>query len=180
MKVRFSFLWLLAFALLLARPACALTPEKEPVKETYTVYIFLSETCPISQFYTLALKELHFEFSGGQFAFVGIFPNAATTPETIAGFGKKYDLPFSLKPDPEQQITAALKATITPEVIIKDEAAGTIVYKGRIDDAYFRVGKRRPKVNERDLKNALTQLKNGLPVSKPETAAVGCYITLKP
>lgn len=184
MRFRLSCFWLLFLALLSVRPVSAFSPASDSPKTeavtTYSVYIFLSETCPISQFYTLTLKELHKEFAGKQFTFTGIFPNSTSTPETIAEFKKKHELPFELKSDPEQKITAALKASVTPEVVVQQTKTGAIVYKGRIDDAYFRVGKRRAKVTEPDLKNALTQIRNNQPISKPETDAVGCYITLKP
>lgn len=148
--------------------------------EKLTVYVFLSENCPISQFYTLTLKELHREFSGEDLEFTGVFPNATSTPETVAEFKTRYELPFKLQPDPEQKLTKLLKATITPEVIVKNEATGAIVYQGRIDDSYYRVGKRRAVAKEPDLKNALQELKNHQTVSKPATAAVGCYITFLP
>jgi len=160
--------------------SAAAFPEKKAAKEPITVYIFLSETCPISQFYTLTLKELHQAFADENLKFTGVFPNAESTPETIAEFKARYSLPFSLLPDPKQELTKALKAGITPEVVVKNEVSGEILYKGRIDNSYFRVGKRRDKVTEEDLKKALTEIKNNQKVSNPISAAVGCYITLLP
>ncbi len=180
-KLRFilGFLLLLMFANIPAIKAGSF-PEKTTPPQKLTVYFFLAETCPISQFYTLTLKELHKEFASEDLQFKGIFPNTESTAETIADFKTKYQLPFALETDPGQKLSKNLKAMITPEAIIKNETTGAIVYQGRIDDSYFRVGKRRPVAREHDLKNALTELKKGQPVTKSVTSAVGCYITFLP
>jgi peroxiredoxin len=183
MKLRYRFtrcLFVLTayLALFAGKAAAQAGPAATPVP--HTVYIFLSETCPISQFYTLTLKELYREFATKDLQFTGIFPNTASTPQSIAEFKNTYNLPFPLQTDPGQHLTKTLKATITPEVVVKNETTGAIVYKGRIDDSYFRVGKRRSVSREHDLENALTELKNNRPVSKPEAPAVGCYITVLP
>ena len=157
-------------------------PEKEAAKDKdkITVFVFLAETCPISQFYTLALKDLHREYASGNLEFIGIFPNKESTEETIAEFKKTYDLPFTLQADAGQQLTKQLKVTVTPEVVVKNENSGEILYQGRIDDSYYQVGKKRPVVREHDLKDALTNLKTGRKIAKPKTEAVGCLITFLP
>ena len=180
LKAKFILVVLLFLAGISLQAAVADKPEKAAAQQHISVYIFLAETCPISQFYTLTLKELHQEFASENIKFEGIFPNSESTAETVAAFKQKYKLPFPLKTDLAQQLTKQLNATITPEAIIKNEATGEILYQGRIDDSYFRVGKRRPKAREHDLRNALTQLKNNQPVSTTKTDAVGCYITFLP
>ena len=148
-------------------------PEKEAAKDKVTVYIFLAETCPVSQFYTLSLKDLHREFASKNLEFIGIFPNKESTEETIAEFKDLYKLPFTLQSDPGQELTKKMKVTVTPEVVVKNEVSGEVLYQGRIDDTYYQVGKKRPVAREHDLKNALTSLKTGKKVAKTKTDAVG-------
>ena len=54
-----------------------------------------------------------------------------------------------------------------------------ILYKGRIDNAYFRVGKKRGVTSTSDLKDALEAIVRGEPVLIKETEAVGCFINLR-
>ena len=62
---------------------------------THKVYIFLSETCPLSQYYTRTLKDLHKEYDSEKVDIIGIFPNSLSTSETIETFKQKYSLPFT-------------------------------------------------------------------------------------
>ena len=55
------------------------------------------------------------------------------------------------------------------------DPAGTIRYRGRIDDQYG-VGVQRPRATRNDLADALEELLAGKPVSRPVTAAPGCLI----
>lgn len=70
-------------------------------------------------------------------------------------------------------------ATITPQAVIVD-ARGAIRYRGRIDNFYASLGKPRRLVTEHDLTDALDAIVAGKPVTKPETDAVGCFITRPP
>jgi peroxiredoxin len=182
--LNFRMLWLLLLMLfsgcLVTQTMAAKLPESKPEKAKLSVYIFLAETCPISQFYTLTLKDLYRQFDSDKLTFKGIFPNTESTVESVAEFKKTYDLPFELIVDTGQKLTRELKATITPEVVIKNDATGEILYQGRIDDSYYQVGKKRPSAREHDLRNALTQVHNNQPVKKNKTEAVGCYITFLP
>ena len=53
---------------------------------------------------------------------------------------------------------------------------GQVLYRGRIDNVYASLGKRRPAATEHDLRKALDEILDGKPVSTPETKAIGCYI----
>lgn len=150
--------------------------EKPMVKDSITVYVFLHESCIISQFYTLPLKDLNSEFSNEHIRFVGLFPNASSSPENIEAFKEKYNIPFDLETDHDQVKTNQLGATITPEVFVFDERSGEILYQGRIDDAYARVGKRKRITTTSELKDALNAISRGEEIEVPATPAVGCFI----
>ena len=51
-----------------------------------------------------------------------------------------------------------------------------MVYRGRIDNVYAALGKRRPEATEHDLRKALDEVLSGRPVAEPRTQAIGCYI----
>ncbi|MEM8525506.1 MAG: redoxin domain-containing protein [Bacteroidota bacterium] len=140
------------------------------------VYIFLLEDCVISQYYTLQLRELHEKYASDEIEFIGVFPNRFSKPETIEQFKKEYKIPFELKYDYYQTLAKKMGAKVTPEVVVYDEKKAEIIYKGRIDNTYFRVGKRRQVTTTSELTDVLQALQNRLPLSTKNTVAIGCYI----
>ncbi|MEL6720970.1 MAG: hypothetical protein AAFP82_19865 [Bacteroidota bacterium] len=140
------------------------------------VYVFLLEDCVISQYYTLQLKTLHEKYASEEIEFIGVFPNRFSKPETIAKFKEEYQLPFELKYDYYQKLTKEMGATVTPEVVVYDETEEKIIYKGRIDNTYFRVGKRRQVTTSSELADVLEALTNNVAVGTESTVAIGCYI----
>lgn len=153
--------------------------ERCLVEDSISVYIFMLEDCPITQFYTLALREMHETYDPYGLNFVGLFPNRYSSPEKIDSFQQQYKIPFSLKTDYFQTKTKFFEATVTPEVVIYNHTYQEILYKGRIDNAYFRVGKKRGVTTTADLEDALEAIVRGEPIAVKETEAIGCFINLR-
>ena len=141
-----------------------------------TVYIFLADTCPISQAATLPLRELHGQYAGRGIRFVGVFPAAGTTPATLAEFGRTYRLPIALQADPGHRLTRRLQARVTPEVVVLGPDDRTVLYRGRLDDAYAGLGQHRPVTRHHELADALAAVAAGQLVAVPRTEPVGCFI----
>ncbi|MDZ4682139.1 MAG: redoxin family protein [Saprospiraceae bacterium] len=146
--------------------------------DSITVYLFLREDCVICQQYTPQLERLAAECGGKGVHFFGVFPNASSSPELIAEFAEKYGLTFPLETDPDQTLTHRFGVTITPEVVVYDHRLGQVLYTGRIDDRYVKVGKRRRHVQTSELEDALKAIRSGQPVAIREAPATGCLITL--
>ena len=142
----------------------------------YKIYIFMGETCPVSRHYTLTLKELHAEYASEKLEFIGVFPNRLSTPATIAAFKEKYALPFTCIGDSTHTWVNRLGATITPEAVVVD-TSNTAIYRGRIDNTFARLGKRRRVITEHDLADVLNALKKEKPPAFRQTQAIGCIIT---
>ncbi len=142
----------------------------------YKIYIFMGETCPISRHYTLTLKELHAQYASEKLEFTGIFPNRLSTPATIAAFKEKYALPFTCIGDATHTWVNRLGATITPEVVVAD-TSHTAIYRGRIDNTFASLGKRRRVITEHDLADVLNALKDEKTPAFRQTRAIGCIIT---
>lgn len=142
-----------------------------------TVYIFLSETCPICQSATIGLKSLYKEYHEKGIDFVGVFPNVTVSNSTsIEKFAKKYQLDFTMRSDADRQLTQRFGATVTPQVFVVNEANGETLYRGKIDNGFERVGKRRQVTTEFYLKNALDEWLAHRPIVVKETEPVGCFI----
>ncbi|MEL6194418.1 MAG: hypothetical protein AAFR66_20330 [Bacteroidota bacterium] len=146
-------------------------------EDSISVYVFLHESCVISQYYTLPLRELHEEYASEHVAFIGVFPSFSSKPENIQAFKEKYQIPFELKPDYYHTRKEALGATVTPEVVVYNETQGEILYKGRIDDAYARVGQRKRITSTSELRDVLEAILQHKPIKVSNTKAVGCFIS---
>jgi len=171
------FLLLLVTTLLVGRGQVGQAgPPPLPGRQLpFTVYVFLAESCPISQQATLPLRELHAKYAARGVRFVGVFPGSTATAASVAEFKGKYAVPFSLQLDPKQELTHRLKASITPEAVVM-AAGGRILYQGRLDDRYAALGERRSLSQHHELAEALADLAAGRPVAVPRTEPVGCFI----
>lgn len=143
----------------------------------YEVYVFMGEECIISQYYTLTLKQLWKEYASESIHFKGLFPNPSSSPEKIKSFQDKYDLPFPLSLDLQQEQMHRFGAKVTPEVVVFDKTNQQILYQGRIDNTYFRVGKRRAVTTRTELDEVLQAIQADEKPAVENTTAVGCFIT---
>jgi peroxiredoxin len=145
--------------------------------DSISVYVFLSETCPICQNQTLTLRQLYDQFSAKGIAFTGLFPNTEySTNESIQKFRKKYKIEFETRKDEGQRMTKKFSATITPQVFVVRNATQEILYRGKIDNGFEGIGKKRQVITENYLKNALDSIVNQSEITVKETQPVGCFI----
>ena len=153
-----------------------LAPAGPPAAPRATVYVFLADTCPISQHATLAMRDLYFRYSSQGICFGGVFPSASTTDADIAAFAKAYRMPFVLSHDADHRLTRRLKVRVTPEVVVLAADGHNVLYQGRLDDTFARLGQRRAVVQHHELADALAAVVAGRPVAVPRTEPVGCFI----
>lgn len=148
-----------------------------PPQRAIEVYIFMGEECIISQYYTLSLKQLWNEYAGESIQFTGFFPNPSSSPEKIKAFQDKYELPFPLSLDLQQEQMRRFGVKVTPEVVVFDKDHSQILYQGRIDNTYFRVGKRRTITTKTELDQVLQAVQANETPAVENAPAVGCFIT---
>ena len=124
----------------------------------------------------MTLKKLYEKYASDDIIFEGIFPNESSTTLGIQRFKEKYQIPFLLKKDEEQVLSLKFGAQITPEVVVYKTKDKKILYRGRIDNAYHQIGRRRRVVTTSELKDVLDALTCGLPVLTKNRPAIGCFI----
>ena len=73
------------------------------------------------------------------------------------------------------QFTAKLEAKIGPSCFLINQN-GNVVYKGRIDDWLFALGKKRLVVTEKNLEEAIISTIKNEPVKIRETNPIGCIL----
>ena len=142
------------------------------------VIVFLGTECPLSKLYGPRLDDLAAEFGPRGVAFIGVNPNAQDSLADVAAFVRLHKIAVPIFKDIDGSVADRMDAVRTPEVFVLD--AGRVVrYWGRIDDQYG-VGVRRPAPTRRDLAEALGELLDGKPVSRPTVRSVGCRIGREP
>jgi hypothetical protein len=137
------------------------------------IVAFLSPDCPLSRRAVTALNALAENGDGVEVR--GLLPRAASDGPELRDFRAAENVRFALGADPDLKAARAIGATVTPEVFLLD-SAGTILYRGAVDDRSTVLGKKRARVGKAYLRDALAEWKRGAPVSVPRVAAVGCYI----
>ncbi len=140
-----------------------------------TVVIFLLSDCPASQSYSLTLNKLAKKYINSRIAFVGVFPGSYSTDDELQKFKQQYKISFPLLKDPEMILAKKLDAKIGPSCFLLNEK-GSVVYKGRIDDWLYAVGKKRQVIKENNLDDALKSLISNSPIKITETNPIGCIL----
>ena len=137
------------------------------------VTVFMFELCPVAQYMTLPLKNLHEEFASENIIFRAFFPNLTSTQETVLNFSNKYSIPFNCILDDNQEMVKQFNASVYSEVFV--HISGNLVYKGMVNDSYLALGQWSPPENHY-LYDVLSQLIQGEEVKYFENNAIGCNI----
>ena len=141
-----------------------------------SVLFFVTSDCPISNSYAPEIQRICSEYGPKKVSCNLVYVDPDLTVADVKKHVK--DFGYSSVPailDSTQKLVHAAGASITPEAAVIG-ASGQVLYRGRIDNVYASLGKRRPEATEKDLRKALDEVLGGKPVSTPETKAVGCYI----
>lgn len=147
-----------------------------PVEEKLNCYIFIAEECPISIYMVKPLKKA-IDTYGESVTFYAVFPKSNSTKETAQRFLDTYKLDgIEILLDTDQSFSKKTGASITPEAIIINEEE-SILYRGRISDAYAAPGRMKHGPRNNDLVDVLNALQNGQTVKTPWKPAIGCFIT---
>lgn len=156
----------------------SLCPFAGAQTDRLTVYLFLLEDCKITQAYTNRLNAIYHTYHPQGIQFEALFSNPVSTDTAITAFIHKYNFEVPCRLDVAGSQARAFGVTVTPEVVLYDEHRQQILYQGRIDNLYERVGQRRQVVTSFELEAALFAVTHQKPVPIPRTQAVGCLLPL--
>lgn len=166
-----------AILLLICIQDLVLSQNKTSGTEKPTVYLFLLEECVICQSYSTKINNIYEEYKY-RFNFLAIFPSFISKPETIHHFLKEYKVQMPYKTDFYKTLVKKFNVKVTPEVVVYDHQNDNVLYKGRIDNEFFSIGRRRRSGINNELKIALDQILNDQKVDPKYTEAVGCIIDI--
>lgn len=139
------------------------------------VLLFTTTDCPIANGYSPEIAAIAKDFAARGVRFYAVHVDTDLTPEDARKHAKEYGITVPVLIDTRHELVAAVGATRTPEavVLLPD---GTVAYRGRINDLYAGLGKKRPAPKTHDLRDTLTAVLDGKPVPNVRTEAVGCSI----
>jgi peroxiredoxin len=141
--------------------------------------IFTCNHCPFSVAYEDRIIDLHKRYAPKGIPVIAINPNdAAIQPEdsyeNMIKRAKQKKFPFAYLHDETQQVAKLYGAARTPHVFLLDNNL-IVKYIGAIDDNHESAAE----VTEKYLENALNQMLQNKPITRPETKAIGCTIKWK-
>ncbi len=170
---RFSFFRSIRLSLAISLlPLFSLAQEAK----TISVLVFLSPDCPISISQSLELKALEEEFQKEVF-FEYYFPLSEKLQGENRAFLEKMGLNAKAIGLNGWEKAQELKATTMPEVFVfKDQR---LAYRGRIDNSFVALGKRRRAGIERELYLVLAELHSAPFRNFDFTDPIGCLIPSK-
>jgi len=145
----------------------------EPGNKIASVLVFFWQDCPISNSYVPELNRCAAGHTNFAFYIVQVDPEL--TLAAAREHARKFDLRLPVLLDPGHRLVKLAKATVTPEAVVIGKN-GNIVYRGRIDNGYAALQKKRATATEHDLIEVLDALAAGKPPKQTETTAIGCLI----
>jgi peroxiredoxin/mono/diheme cytochrome c family protein len=147
-------------------------------KNQPVVLAFIGTECPLAKTYAPRLRDLAAEFEKQGVAFLAIDSNMQDSLSEIGTYARIHEITFPVLKDNNNDLADKLGAVRTPEVFLLDREH-VVRYWGRIDDQYgFKTGAGyvKPKLTQRNLADAITELLAGKEISHPVVKADGCFI----
>ena len=138
---------------------------------------FVSDECPISNAMAHEIARICADYRSKGVGCDLVYVDPSLTDDKARAHAQEYghgDYPKMV--DRRHELVKATGVTVTPEAAVVNRE-GKVVYRGRIDDSFGALGQPRRPVKDADLRNALDAVVAGKVVEKPETKALGCYIS---
>lgn len=139
------------------------------------VFFFVSVDCPISNRYAPEVRRFCEKYTAQGVEFTLVYCDVDTTPKAIRRHLKEYQYPCPALRDPKQALARLAQIRITPECAVFN-AAGQILYHGRIDNRHADFGRMRPAPTQRELQDALDAALAGRTPACTNMPAVGCRL----
>lgn len=138
------------------------------------VLVTTSSSCPVSRRYAPALARLEKEWTAQGFEFVFVGALAVDPAADLQAMAREAGWQGPVVHDADGTVGRLFALRSTAEALVAD-AAGTVVYRGAIDDQYG-VGYARASARQHPLADALAAVKAGESPTRPATTAPGCVL----
>ncbi|QDU98975.1 redoxin domain-containing protein [Lignipirellula cremea] len=137
--------------------------------------VFLSTECPVARRYLPEIGRLAEQFAGQGITVYGVISDRSVTRAAAKRWQSEFQIEFPVLFDASGELAAGVQPTHTPEAFVFD-AAGGLVYRGRIDDFYGGVGRPRLKASRFEFRDALQAAVDGRKPAVAYAEPVGCPV----
>jgi len=141
-----------------------------PLPPSFSVVVFVSPSCPVSRVMTPKIMDLQRQF-GTSVRWTLVLAEDEPDSMEIHDYIEDFQITIPVVIDHDHDSVRKYSATIYPEAFVTTSSG--VVYRGRIDDSYLTIGKRRTGVVQHSLKVALEALRDGRQDFDTVTTAVG-------
>ncbi|HCN06220.1 MAG TPA: hypothetical protein DIS79_11445 [Bacteroidetes bacterium] len=150
---------------------------QDSISPSFSVIAFVSPSCPVSRVMTPKILDLQRQFGP---LVIWTFVIAEDDPDSveISDYVDDFQITIPIVVDSGHDSVRKYSATTYPEVFVRT-ATGVVAYRGRVDDSFLTIGKRRTGVLHHSLKIALEALRDGRQEYDSVTTPVGCMIELR-
>ena len=148
---------------------------KEWMEAKAIVLFIVSSECPASSGYAPEFARLFKSYGDKGVLFYGIYTDPDLTAQQATAHAKEHLIDYPVLLDPSQKLVGQTGAKRVPTAVILSPA-GKILYRGRVDDRYISLGKKRPEPTQRDTENALSLVLAGKTPLAAETEVIGCLL----
>ncbi len=142
------------------------------------VLVFACHDCPICQSYAPEIQRIADAYADHPVHVYVVLEEDGFAAAAATGWARDFALRCPVVLDDDRRLARGAQARSTPEVAVF-AATGAIAYRGRIDDGWAGLGRRRDQPTSHDLRDALDALLAGRAPATAQTAAIGCVITAK-
>jgi hypothetical protein len=139
------------------------------------VLIFTTVDCPIANVYAPEITAIISDHIEDPLRFYLVHVDPDTSVAKAKEHAREYGLVGSLILDPEHKLVEETGATITPEAVVIT-GDGKIAYRGRIDNLYGGLGRKRLEATRHELRDVLQAVLEGCEVEIAGEEAIGCLI----
>lgn len=155
--------------------------EVRPLEDEGTravVLFFAAHDCPVSNSFLPEMSRVAEKYGPSGVAAFLIYAEPDLEPREASRHCREYAVRMPVAIDATLSLAAQVGVKVTPEAVVIARS-GKVVYRGRIDDTFAALGRRRAEPSRRDLRDALDALLSGKAGPLLETPAVGCFIPFK-
>lgn len=145
-------------------------------KKQARVFVFVTGECPISRSYFPLLGRLDKKWNtpDSPVSLTAVWADVTDTPAEVRKFAQEFSVDLPILIDRDGELGKRFQTKFVPEAFVLD-SEGQLVYRGRIDDMYREIGRKRPEATEHTLEDAVAAVVAGQPVKEAKTEAVGCF-----
>lgn len=150
-------------------------PLVENERRAGTAFVFISTECPIARQYIPELNRIAASPAAEKVPLLGVLSDRSLSRADAKKFVDEFKIEFRVIFDATGELADMFGPTHVPQAFVVNPNS-EIVYRGRIDDLYAAIGKRRPEASTHDLLDAMTALGEGKKIEVAATETIGCTL----